>query len=170
MPIETKPNNGIVGEYHNKCFFHSLSDGLKQYNLPNYGIFHTVSPLVLVLASDHDHNKMVDTFKSDDKKMLKWLAKALDITIEVHIGQLVDNTWTTTPDPSSKFGNSQVVVKILNKGAHFESITTNHSTFVYQPKRMEEDYVKQQNEIHNRFLQEQCDYEFAKLVADGFYD
>lgn len=170
IPIETKPNNGIVSEYYNKCFFISLCDGLKQFNLPKYGIFDTICPLALVLVCNQDHNEMIDTFKKDDKIIINWLAKVLDIKIEVHIGQLINNVWMTTPDPSFEFGNGKVVIKILNKGAHFELITTNHSNFIYQPRRIEDEYIRQQNEIQEKIIQEKRDREFAKLVANGFYD
>lgn len=132
IPVQTIPNNGQIGTtYSNKCFFISLSQGLDKLNF-------NIGPIELIYISGfHDETAMIDTDNLAHAKIVQFLADIFNtIQIQVFIGKYIDNCWMTTPDYSAKFGNGPNIIRILNKGHHFELITTTNTAFIRDVRTM----------------------------------
>ena len=145
------PVRNLVREYKEKCFFIALSQGLERIGYPT-------TPLKLIrLSRFRDLNRLVDTDLKDHRLALERLSNYYPkVHLAIHIGSYDsrERRWFTTPDGSVSFGDPKAkqVVRILNKGAHFEFITTDHSAFMYQPRTMTSSKLEQlQQEAWNTY-------------------
>lgn len=146
IPVETVSNNGVVyvgsTQYTNKCFFIALQQGLEVYG-------YKLSPFQLMrLAGFMNRNELVDTDNLFHHRMLQHLLEGLpEVSLSVHYGEYnkSDRRWYTTPDVAVQYGpkNGNDLVRILNKGNHFECITTEEEQFVYHPRSMTASRVQQ---------------------------
>lgn len=148
LKVETKSNGGNVGyDYTNKCCFISIYDGLMYLGI-TYIRSLEITPLILMIVADFlEPDTMIDTDNVDHKKCLEYLVSQLsDIKLHFFIGKMINNSWTTTPDPTVIIGTGNRIIRILNKGCHFEFITTSTEQFVRTPNKSPEFYVQQQQE------------------------
>lgn len=130
--VTTEPNSGMLFEiYWNKCFFIALSHGLKKLG-------YDVDPLTLMkICGFLDPFEMIDTDKPEHARLIQFLADTFEeFQICVYIGSNVAGQWYTTPDYSAKFGNGPNIIRILNKGVHFELITSSSDEFVRDVRTM----------------------------------
>ena len=116
----TKPNNGIVfivdQYYHNKCFFISFCDAMKVYG-------YQINAAIMAIIYNMRNDELVDTDKHAHKTFITSLAEKYNAKIEIYFGQCINDVWYTTPDTLAVIGTGQHVVRILNKGVHFEYLT-----------------------------------------------
>jgi len=148
LEVTTKPNGGNVEyDYTNKCCFIAIFDGLMALGI-SYIRSLEITPLILMIVSDFlELDTMIDTDNVEHKKCLEYLVGQLpDIKLHFFIGKIINNSWTTTPDPSVIIGTGNRIIRILNKGYHFEFITTSTEQFVRTPTKSPEFYVQQQQE------------------------
>lgn len=164
IPITTRSNNGVVEEisdntvptriFFNKCFFISLSHGTG-------GLY---SPLDLMkMCGFMDPVAMIDTDSPNHAICIQFLADVLNVQIQVFIGfQGNDGLWYTTPDYTAKFGEGVNIIRILNKGVHFELITTDPDVFVRDARTMTPERASQHQQQVMRLNQQ---YEADRRVA-----
>ena len=148
LEVTTKSNGGNVGyDYTNKCCFISIYDGLMYLGI-TYIRSLEITPLILMIVADFlEPDTMIDTDNVDHKKCLEYLVSQLpDVKLHFFIGKRINNSWTTTPDPSVIIGTGNRIIRILNKGCHFEFITTCTEQFVRTPNKSPEFYVQQQQQ------------------------
>jgi len=182
IPVSTTPNNGVVIDEHmtytQKCAFVAILHGLFSYGINCFSAF----DLMLVAGFLEAHTK-IDTDIQTHRQCLELLVNRLSI-IQLHffIGRQDGGVWYTTPDPSVTFGSGQYTIRILNKGDHFEAITTNPSSFVYKPRISSELAIQQQLDIEREIqqmvqdrwvaeqllLNEDRDFELAKQLQEEF--
>ena len=155
----------------NTCIFHSICDGLL-----NHGITHVVrgtvlypaTPFNLILLSGFDYpHEMLDTFNPNHVKCLETLLKLIpEVQLHFYIGMKKDNDWFAAPDSPSKFGRGTTIIKILNKGQHFEFILNPDTDFIRPPRTMtpKKAFV-QQHSILKKSQQIKDDWKFAHHVA-----
>lgn len=162
IPINTKPNTGCLVSpegipFYNKCCFISISEGLR-----NNGIIEIPEFDLMLLVNFLDPFKMIDTDDPDDQECLEKLSELFSVQLQFFIGTKREDQWYTTPEPSVTFGNGPII-RILNKGAHFEYITTPGSEFVYDPKSMTESKIyKNQKECFESIKQIENDRRLAE--------
>lgn len=160
--VQTKPNSGLIttrfAYYTLKCCFLSIKDGLVALN-----IYTSLSAFNLMQHVGFlEFDTMIDTDNMLHKQALTKLANWLGIQLEFFFGTCINNKWHTTPDPSVVIGKSKNIIKILNKGNHFELITTPAKDFIYIPKTMTHEKVAQkQNEIMKAIKQISNDKKMA---------
>lgn len=139
IEISTLPNNGLViygsRRYRNKCFFISLAQGVNKLG------YKITAGQLINMCRFRELDALVDTDNDDHKQKIELLSKSFpEVFIAVHIGSYDRNVqaWFTTPDPDVTFGDprSKEIVRIVNKGNHFELITTSEDRFVYEPRTM----------------------------------
>ncbi|XWV26268.1 hypothetical protein QJ857_gp0807 [Tupanvirus soda lake] len=129
----THPNNGVIEfwfwlwgsfyTYTNKCFFISVSQGLAELGIK-------VSPSDLAYQCNMINHVMVDTDNSVHNAFIRDMANYYKIKLEIYIGTFEDDEWYTTPDPTTIIGSGSNVIRILNKGAHFELLAALENGFI----------------------------------------
>ena len=143
ITVNTKLNNGYYDGVGNCCFFISVCDGLSSLGINSFeheGLKYDVNPINLMIACRYeDWGNMLDTDNEKHAICIKNLAEALEIVIEVYVGEYVSSgVRKLDPEeetPSFGKGNSKVI-RIDNSGAHFEFITSSPKDFIYEPKTM----------------------------------
>ncbi|XWV25014.1 putative ORFan [Tupanvirus deep ocean] len=137
VKANTHSNNGVIEvwfwmwaryyTYTNKCFFISVSQGLAEYEIK-------VSPSDLAYQCNMINHDLVDTDNPVHIAFIKDMANYYNIKLEIYIGTFQDDEWYTTPDPSTCIGRpldtSTKIIRILNKGAHFELLTSLEHGFI----------------------------------------
>jgi len=134
--VKTKFNNGQIRtgckSYINKCFAISVADGMKKYYgydtiVPTKDGMVPLSLAIVFLMGFQYETRILDTDNSQHRQMI---TKLLDICpylqLQIFIGRFQDKQWYTTPNPSCVFGKGDYVIKMLNKGLHFELIENHH--------------------------------------------
>lgn len=144
IPIETLYNDGVIKNWgFNKCFFISLSQGLRK-------IYNFSAIDLMKFCWFTDRTNMFDTNIEMHKVSLEILVYLIDdIQIQIYIGYYKnsDNTWYTTQDYSEKYGNGKYIIRILNKGKHFELITSPNNMFIHDSKTMNKDVATSNQEL-----------------------
>lgn len=146
IPIQTVPNNGIIKTsvitYTNKCCFLSIFHGLQSIGIDFIEFVENTPINLMILSNFLEVHTMIDT---DNKKHIKCLEKLVsnlpNIQLHFFIGKFIDNVWMTTPDPSVIIGSGKNIIRILNKGAHFEYITSDANVFLREIKTMTTEVV-----------------------------
>ncbi len=174
ITIQTTPNNGIVKTptitYTNKCCFVSISHGLKSIGI-DFIEFIEVTPInLMILANFLEVYTMIDTDNLTHRKCLEKLVVQLpNIQLHFFIGKFVNNTWMSTPDPSVIIGSGKNIIRILNKGSHFEYITTGSNMFLREVKTMTPELVAQLQFEEERKIKEHLESEvLAKKLTVEF--
>lgn len=133
IPVTCIHNNGVIKDWgYNKCFFISLSQGIKKlYNL---------SPVhIMNMIGFTDRENIFDTDEPSHVESIQLLVDILiDIQIHIFVGTFDSDThtWYTTQDYAHKYGSGRNIIRILNKGDHFELITTPGERFVRDTRTM----------------------------------
>lgn len=131
--VTTQFNNGQINingrKYINKCFAISIA-----HKMITYGFAETVKtqngiiPLSLAIVffmGFQYETKILDTDNTTHQLMITRLLKECPyLQLQIFIGRKQNDKWYTTPSPPCVFGKGDLVIKILNKGLHFELITT----------------------------------------------
>ena len=133
IPITTRHNIGKIKNCgYNKCFFISLSQGFK----PLYNI----NPIILMnMIGFTDRTNIFDSDNESHNSCIDFLIELIpEIQIQIFIGKYDDETetWNTTQDCSKKYGRGKHIIRILNKGNHFELITTPPKYFIRDSRTM----------------------------------
>jgi hypothetical protein len=166
IEVTTKPNSGVVEtsdiNYTMKCCFIAISHGLNDI------LSFELTPFDLMsLANFLEPYTLIDTDNPVHLECLQQLVECLpDIKLHFFIGQYDGNQWKTTPDPSVVIGSGKQIIRILNKGCHFELIITGGEQFVRAPNKSHEFYVQQQQNEEHRIKTCISDQEMAKQVED----
>ncbi|QKF94277.1 hypothetical protein QKU48_gp0819 [Fadolivirus algeromassiliense] len=138
IPIESYPINGItvVGnkKVSNTCCFKSIVRGMLHNGAKFLEIDSKIVPLtyaaIFELAEFPDPGKMFDTVNPTHLESLeRILAKIPLIQLHFFVGTEKDGVWFTTPEPHQIIGTGDCVIRILNKGNHFEFITSPDELF-----------------------------------------
>jgi len=166
LEVETKANGGNVEFYTNKCCFISIYDGLIYLGITEINTL-KITPLILMMIADFlEFDTMIDTDDIEHKRCLEYLVSQLpDIKLHFFIGKSINNSWTTTPDPTVIIGNGNRIIRILNKGCHFEFITTRTEQFVRTPNKSSEFYIQQQKEEEKNIRLYLQDLEITKQIV-----
>lgn len=114
-------NNGII--YLNKCFFISFCDAMKAHGI-------CINVVDLVRTCRMLNNHIVDTANEWHKHFIECITQIYNAKIEFYIGQLENDIWYTLPDHPETFGKGQFIVRILNKGLHFENLVNIEGGFL----------------------------------------
>lgn len=115
------PGEEFLRTYINKCFVHSVYDGLFQHRL----VWSGYSRFDLMFDIGFDKTMlMFDTDKAEHREVInRLLQKFQNIRIEFYIGTKEGDQWFTTQTPHAVFGTGEHVIRILNQnGNHFEHI------------------------------------------------
>lgn len=117
----TLRNKGVINDhngkqYKNKCFFLALSTGL--FKICNI----RVSAYTIAKACHMLNNDMMDTDNETHLKYIEILARRYDIRLDFFIGvyDKAHARWMTLPYPQRSIGTDGNIIRILNKGDHFE--------------------------------------------------
>jgi len=166
IDVETEPNKGVVNTikitYTNKCCFIAICDGLKNKLSLELTPFDLMS-----LANFLEPDTLVDTYNPKHLACLEQLVEYLpDIKLHFFIGQYSGNKWKTTPDPSVIIGKGNEIIRILNKGCHFEFIKTCKNQFVRSSNKSSEFYIQQQHDEEQRIKTYFSDQEMAKRLEE----
>ena len=152
IPIETKPNDGTYYIENDTlaCCWIAISHGLT-----SFGEYEFVSPDILKnLAGFKWKHEMLNTSKPEHLSCLEKLSREFPkFQFQFFIGRYNNkqNCWCVTQDSSVNFGNGTKIIRIVNKGAHFEFITTKSDEFIRNPRTMTHEKVKMQQEyIENK--------------------
>ena len=115
------PGEEFLRTYLNKCFVHSVFDGLSQYKL----VWQGYSPFNLMCDIGFDKTMlMFDTSNNEHIRMINRLFQQFEnLRLEFYIGTKEGDQWFTTQTPHAVFGTGEYVIRILNQnGNHFEYI------------------------------------------------
>ena len=169
IPVATIANSGRYGTNDTlACCWISIAHGFISFNEHQYA-----DPgLLKTLANFKWQNTLVDT---DNEKHLKCLetfsAQFPKFQFQFFIGRYDKElkVWFVTQDPGITFGNGLNIIRIINKGSHFEFITTPNDKFIRNPRTMTEVKAKMhQTEIYSNIgdIQQQLndDQDYALLV------
>ena len=144
IPVETIPNDGRVVHEHyfetagqiqtypmtyvNKCLFLSIEGGLHLHKR------NWITASFLMKTADFMNDDMVDLDNPGHQQMLERLAAMLpDFQLHFHVGVQENQKWQTLPYAHAIYGNGNAtkVIRILQKGNHFERIAvTDPAKFV----------------------------------------
>lgn len=172
IPVLCKPNNGVVGWYTNKCCFISIVDGMKhhgaQYLQLEGGVIKLEAIQLMFFAEFLETHTMIDTDNASHKECLERLVRFLPaIQLHFFVGRNIDGVWYTTPDPAVVFGSGRCIIRILNKGAHFEFITTHENAFINHVSEIPECViVNEQNDIYMKSVRSETDHAIALALSD----
>lgn len=178
IEVQCRQNNGVVYangvEYTNKCAFIAIEHGFKHHGITtiksNRGNVQATAIEFMKrmnFANWHQQHLMFDIFTNNpqDQARLNLFTRLFpQIQLQFYYGVFRNNQWYTAPDVYKDvvFGTGTKIIRILNKGAHFEFITTQDDKFVYEPKTMTPDKAfMDQHEILCRIKQQQEDYKLA---------
>lgn len=139
----TQYNNGTIpyqmgtefSVFTNKCFFISVSHGLESLN-------ESIHPFTLAKSFNMLNNDMIDTDNQNHSNIITNIVHIFEIKIECYVGSynITTNKWVTTPYPSKIYGNNDKrIIRILNKGSHFEFLTKLEQGFV---TKIDEDEIQ----------------------------
>lgn len=138
--VDTLFNDGVVIDdihYTNKCCFIAIADGIKKISPVS-----NIKPIDLMKIADFmSEHDCVDTDIPSHISGLKKLVNYFgNIQLYFYIGNNSEDIWKTTPDaeviirPNSK--EVSKIIRILNKGQHFEYITSPSDIFIRQSRKM----------------------------------
>jgi hypothetical protein len=132
-------------------------------NINNINNKYPLTSLNLLLLSEYkDINNVIDTDNIYHLECLERLVKRIpSIQLHFFIGSSINNQWMTAPDPHVVIGNGTHIIRILNKGMHFECITNDSSSFVRAPRTMTlEKVIQNQLEQEKRLNTSHKKYSF----------
>lgn len=162
----TRPNTGIVKgrweTFTNKCFFISICHALESYRV-------RINPMTLMARYHFFNNRMVDT--DQDLMMIEKLVHDLSIKLECYIGRYDSKKkkWLTTPDPSTIIGNGKYLIRILNKGMHFEHLIILENGFIPQINSTVKSKVcSEQKRMLDQTRQAVLDAKVAEYIQEQF--
>lgn len=150
IEVSTEPNNGYVApKYYNKCCFIAISDGMQKIGI-------NVSALELMhIANFVNLSTMIDTDKPGHREILNRVTQHFpQIQLQFFVGVSSANKWLTTQTPTcDPIGAGKNIIRILNKGAHFEYITSSPKLFIANVSGIAEKYeraVAEQKKIETK--------------------
>ena len=168
IAVQTESNTGVMGEFTNKCCFWSIYHGLQSLKIEFSNDLVELTPeSLLYIAEFLEANTMIDTDNPDHFNCLVTLVNNLpDIQLQFFIGCNVNNTWMTTPDPSVIIGTGSQIIRILNKGIHFEYITTDPNKFINPIEKMNSELaIQQQHDVFQMIKQYKHNHEMSEQLA-----
>lgn len=178
----TQRNSGVVSgygkQYHMKCFFIAMSHGFRNIGMTIIGIDDIITSKLkeneiinlyafeLAEMFNMLNNTKIDTYNPEHLKIVESMANLYCIKIEFYIGHYRNNNWYTTPDPAHIIGTGKKIIRILNKGDHFEFLEKLENGFVEDLTNSTIDSaVRRQEQIYENIQQTQSDLKLAYQIA-----
>lgn len=170
-------NSGIIlvndKKYYQKCFFISIIDGFRSIGMKPFQYINTfglnsdqvrnIFTVELVMISGMLNNSKIDTDNYHHTKLISDLVRNFNIKIEVYIGHYKENCWYTTPDPALNIGTGKKIIRILNKGDHFEYLAELESGFIEDLTGLTNSKINNSIEYQKKLIE---DFEKLKLDSD----
>ena len=178
----TVSNSGVIINIYNrqkkhtkKCFFLAVIHGFRENNIKIFNNL-DVSQLsendvdnlyAFKLAQKYNmlNNKLVDTDKPYHLRVVENIARSFRVRIEFYMGHYKDQ-WYTTPDPAYVIGISKTVIRILNRGAHFEYLLENESIIQDLTTSTITNVIANQHVILKDIEIIEADLKFAKQLVE----
>lgn len=140
VKANTIPNNGIIimntKVYLQKCFFISVIHGFIHTGINHLNVnFEDKEKINLYSYKLAAMFRMLNDIKIDTNcqnhsDIINRIAKIFAVKLEVYIGNQQNGNWYTTPDPSVVIGENKNIIRILNKGDHFEFLKELETGFI----------------------------------------